>query len=295
MPDQPTDKPYFDPPPPYRRRPMAQLRTARRVGRRRRYRRFSLIVAVLAALTAAAVILSVAFGGRSQPAAKTPAEAVARLLDAARSSDIGAAKAALCREDQRLGALSHLQGLGVIESYTIGAVGTQQGFTVVNASFITSRTSVAQPQVFPVVDQGGSWRVCFSLAINSALSAHPTSGAPTLPGLFVTPVATPTAPSGLVGNGGPQCTGQASGYDVALNYIGSAEIGSSAAAQSCVYRGLVAPAVTAGLAGQLYGPVTQDGAATVIVFHSSATGATVTVTTAREHDARFYVTSVSVR
>jgi hypothetical protein len=90
------------------------------------------------------------------------------------------------------------------------------------------------------------------------------------------------------------CSGSTSGFGVASTYVGAAEIGVPQVAQSCVYHNAVPESVARSLGGRLYGPVTNDQNASVIVFKSTDGATTVTVTTAKESDGNYYVIAVTI-
>ncbi len=169
-----------------------------------------------------------------------------------------------------------------------------------SATFTTLSSSTPSTESFPVVKEGRSWKVCFSTAIDSVQRPSPTNGIPT------TDTATTTAPgsensspasgvstlpSSLPGAAGV-CSGSTSGFGVASDYVGAAEIGVPQVAQACVYQNQVPEAVTTGLAGKLYVPTTTDQNAMVIDFEANDRTRKLTVTTAKEPDGHYYVVAV---
>jgi hypothetical protein len=260
----------------------------------------------------AIVLYAVLSGGTS--GATTPQAAVRTLLDAGKHGDVGKARSVLCSADRALGALSHMPGSGRITDYTVGAVSAQNGVTLVQASFTTSTSPERQSETFPVVKEGGSWKVCFTRTPVGSSAGLP-SGFPTG---FPSNVPSAGSPSGggsanptlPVPSGGPAlpnlpsgigtlpaiaslCQGAESGFGAASTYMGAAEIGVPAVAQACVWHNSVPEAVTRSLFGKLWAPTTTDENAVVIEFASTDGTARVRITTAREPDGHYYVTGVA--
>ncbi|HEY2167123.1 MAG TPA: hypothetical protein VGH01_08155 [Jatrophihabitantaceae bacterium] len=296
------------PPPPMGASPAGTGGTGGGFWRSGRNRALTLGV-VSAAVIIAVVAVLAASGGSS--GASTPREAVQRLLDAGKTNNVHKAEAVLCSSDRALGEVSHLQSSGTITSYSIGDQSTDNGVTMVSATFTTSKNPTPATEQFPVVKEG-SWKVCFTKAIN-ALPNEPSSipsGFPT--GALPSALAPRPATSGPIPSGaatipsvpgvGPVtvpgiaslCQGAASGYGVATTYVGAAEIGVPVVAQACVWHNAVAASVTRSLGGKLFAPQTTDENASVITFHSTDGDTTVTVTTAKEPDGHYYVTGVTV-
>lgn len=298
MPDA-TSPPQFEPPPPYK----STTAGRRTVSRRRRY---GVLAAVAAVVVASGVVLAYGLFFAGSSGAKTPQQAVRRLLDAGMKNDAKKAAAALCASDRKLGQVSHLQSAGRITSYRLGDESSQDGVTFVAASYTTTANPTGTSERFPVVKDSGSWTVCFSRELAASSPNGPSAGAPSgLPSQL--PIRTGSGTPGIVipapSNGRASlpssaaaalCTGSTSGFGAAQNYLGAAELGSSGVAQACVYGDAVPISVTKQLSGKLFIPVTTDQNASVIVFQTTDQRTHVTVTTAREPDGRYYVTAVSI-
>jgi len=129
--------------------------------------------------------------------------------------------------------------------------------------------------------------------VHGSPSGGSTNGVPSRGGA---PGAATTPP---VSNGGPTqlnaalCKFSHSGLEVAATYVGAAESGLAASAQSCVYRNTVTLAVTRSIAGKLYAPLTTDARASVIQFGSTDGLTRLAITTAKESDGHYYVVGVT--
>lgn len=118
-----------------------------------------------------------------------------------------------------------------------------------------------------------------------ATTPRGTTGIPAAPG------GVPSAlPSGI-----SICSGATNSLQAATTYVGAAEVGFGAFAQSCVYRGTVSIQVTQRLAGRLFAPQTTDVNAPVVTFESADGTETLRVSIAREPDGRLYVVGVDLR
>jgi hypothetical protein len=295
--------PAYDPPPAYAPPPPPPA-PASRGGRPP-----GIVAGAIAALIAAVAVIAYFLFSSGSSGAATPQAAVRKLLDAGTTNDVNKAKSVLCNADRAIGQVAHLQSSGTITSYQVGAQTVQNGVTVVAATFSTTKSSTPSTEKFPVIKEGGSWKVCFSreLALlpqslpSGAATGFPlpSQGLPTgVTGLptQLTPPTTPgvTGAVPTIGGVSDLCSGSTSGFGVASTYVGAAEIGVPQVAQACVYRSQVAESVARGLAGKLFGPVTTDPNASVIVFRSSDRSTTVTVTTAKEPDGHYYVIGVTL-
>jgi hypothetical protein len=90
------------------------------------------------------------------------------------------------------------------------------------------------------------------------------------------------------------CVGAQSGaVTVSGFYVGLAESGDTSAAQGCVYHDSVPASTTAKLSGKQFTPTSLDPVGGKLVLKGSD-GTTVTVTTSRESDGKYYVTSVTI-
>jgi hypothetical protein len=299
--------PAYGPPPPYR----APAPPPPAVGSTSASRRNRAIGAVAAVAIVVIGVIAYLLASSGSSGAATPQDAVRRLLEAGRKNDVAKATALLCAGDRAIGQVSHLLTSGTITGYTLGAQTSQSDVTFVAATFSTSRAPVPTTEQFPVVKEGGSWKVCFSREIAALPATLPSGGIPnfTLPTLGV-PGGGPGQPTSAGTGGGAGstigapipsitdigrlCTGSTSGFGVASTYVGAAEIGVPQVAQGCVYRDAVPLSVAQRLSGKLFGPVTADPNASVIVYQSSDGSTRVTVTTAKEPDGRYYVTAVTI-
>lgn len=294
-PPRPVDEPppVYDPPPPYA--PISDNGPGRRrPGRARLAPRTVIVVAAI--VVAAGGVLAYLVSRSSPSGAATPAAAVQRLLDAGQHNDVGKARAALCSGDRALGQLSHLPGSGTIATYKIGMQSVVNHLTVVQASYTTSTSAVATTETFPVVEENGFWKVCFTKAIASVPS-QPTTLSSSSGSLPSASVALPSGlPSGLASLPGAAslCSGSTSGFGVASTYLGAVALRVLPIAQACVYHNQVPESVTTSLSGTLFRPVTTDQNAAVIDFVSTAGTKKVRVTTAREPDGLYYVIDVAV-
>lgn len=176
-------------------------------------RRTTLIgTGAVAAAIAVAVVAVFAFGGGPSSSASTPREAVRKFLDAGKANDRARAKKLLCKQDQTSSLVDDVASGGRITSYTLGADKTINNQRVVVATYTDKDGTQSVP--FPVVQEGGNWRVCLSdiAATLGVPSTFPTpsfgtaqaSGA-TLPG-----TSTPSQSSGAA-----LCAGATSGYQAA--------------------------------------------------------------------------------
>lgn len=249
-------------------------------------------------VVAAAGVVYLALNARSSHVT-TPKDAVRTLLDAGMNNDVKKADTALCASDRAAGQVSHLQSAGRITHYQLGVESDINGVRYVSASYATTSSGpVSTTEQFPVVKEGGSWRVCFTQALATAPSTQPSAvpsvllprhttgpGQPAQPGRTAVP--TGTAAAAL-------CTDSTSSFGVAQTYVGLAEIGVPQAAQACVYQGRVPVSVAAQLKGKVFLSTTEDQHAAVIDFRSTDGSTRLTVTTAKEPDGNYYVTAVSV-
>jgi hypothetical protein len=88
-----------------------------------------------------------------------PRGAAVRLLEASKDQDLAAAQATLCADDISNGFMDQLTSVQVL-SYTINELEEDGDVTIVHASMQTTDEDVEDAQI-PVVQEGGSWRVCF--------------------------------------------------------------------------------------------------------------------------------------
>ncbi|PZS27841.1 MAG: hypothetical protein DLM58_18215 [Pseudonocardiales bacterium] len=256
-----------------------------------------------AVVVAAAVVAYFIFSGGSA-SASTPKDAVKKLLEAGKSNDINAAKKVLCKGDIALGTATDLGSSGKILSYTIGKESKKNGVTVIEVTASTSKDPTPSSAEFPVVKEGGSWKVCFTKLLPTGLptglpSAPTDSGPPTDTGSpsdtgAPTDTGFPSSsglPSGLP-SGISICSASSSALTAAEAYIGAAEIGLTDYAQSCVYQNSVPASVTASLKDTLYVPPSGASSGDTFVFKSVKGDSTVTVKITKEADGHFYVTGV---
>jgi hypothetical protein len=112
-----------------------------------------------------------------------PEEAAARLLDASKSQDIGAAQAALCQRDLDDGFFTDQLSTIHVVSYSINNVSQEEGVSIVHASMETTEDDVTDAQI-PVIQEGGDWKVCFA-SLGDPLDTPDTD--PTIPDLLQRP------------------------------------------------------------------------------------------------------------
>ncbi len=276
-----------------------------------------LAAAGIAVAVAVAVLTYFVFASGSS-GASTPAQAVKGVLEAGRTLDSAKLRDSLCAADRGIAVFAATDRL---KSYAIGATTTTGTDRASVHASITTTGGEQQDIDIPVVKENGHWRVC------------PSSGAGALPGLggtSATPSAsTPSAtapgggptfslptsiPSGLLPSGIPSgilpsnipgalnfCASSSDALTPAEAYIGAAEVGLGPIAQTCVYHDVVPRSVADGLNGKLYAPDGEDrsggngkGPKGVYVFKSLDGNSTVTITTARQSDGKYYVTDVKV-
>jgi hypothetical protein len=116
---------------------------------------------------------------------------------------------------------------------------------------------------------------------------------PGFPAVTIPPVVAP--PNNEPPGGGPTnpCSYMSDPQAVALAYVGTAEIGQTDIAQSCVFRNSVPRSVTASLAastGRLFAPAGSNGSTYEFASLDGHTRLAVTVT--KESDGTYYVTRV---
>ncbi|MEP7019629.1 MAG: hypothetical protein ABI808_03190 [Pseudonocardiales bacterium] len=257
-----------------------------------------------AVVVAAAVVAYFIFSGGSA-SASTPKDAVKKLLEAGKSNDVNAAKKVLCQGDIAIGTATELGSSGKVLSYKIGKQSKKNGVTVIEVTASTSKDPAPSSAEFPVVKEGGSWKVCFTKLLPTGL---PT-GLPSAPSNTVLPptdtgspsdTGAPTdtgfpsssgLPSGLP-SGISICSGSSSALTAAEAYVGAAEIGLTDYAQSCVYQNSVPASVTASLKDTLYVPPSGASSGDTFVFKAVNGNGTVTVKITKEADGHFYVTGV---
>jgi hypothetical protein len=254
-------------------------------------RRTGLLAAIGAAvLVVALVVAYFALSSGSGASASTPKDAVKKLLEARRSSNLNQATKFLCQRDIALGEAGKLDSAGRVVSYSVGPTSRKNGLTTVEATVTTTQSSRPGTQAIPVVKEGGSWKVCFSQGSARLPASAPSSGG-----------ATSSAPSATSSgaSGGPSlpiglniCAASTDRRSTAEAYVGAAEVGLSSFAQSCVYHNSVPPSVTASLSGTLYVPQTSDSGAGRFVFTSPDGRSTVTIEVTKESDGHFYVTGL---
>jgi hypothetical protein len=199
--------------------------------------------------------------------------------------------------------LTQLTRNGKVKSYSIGRV-TQLDSTHATVG-VTVATDQGAPATapFPVVKEGGKWKVCLSGAAlpgSSGPSDFPTgslsgsASAPSgAPSISVPPISLPSIPGGFSNPCGFATTARSA----AITYVGLAEIGQTDFAQSCVYHDAVSKAVTASIktsGSGLYSPSSAAGGSTT-EFKSIDGSSTLEVTATKEPDGKFYVSKVEKR
>jgi hypothetical protein len=277
--------------------------------------------AIGAIVVVAAMILAyfLFFAGAS--GASSPTGAVSHLLDAGKKRDVAAAKKYLCKADLAGGLTSRINADQAIDTYRILGQSKRSDITYVSASVKAVGDPSPSTLDFPVVKEGGAWKVCFRAGGGATPGGAPASGGPTaigtdtgqatapgtnanggnsgntgLPSQLPTgfPSALPSElPTALPG-GASICANAESGRDAAVTYVGAAEIGGTGLAQSCVYQGIVPQATTAKIAGHFFAPRSTDPNATVVDFASVDGSTQLTVTTAKKSDGKWYVVGVKL-
>jgi hypothetical protein len=129
----------------------------------------------------AAVVLVVLIVARSGDGGSGgPEGAAERLLDASKNQDLAAAQGALCQADLSSGFFDDELSSVHVVSYSIKNVEEQGDVSVVHVSMETTDDSVDDAEI-PVVQEDGSWKVCFQRLIGDLGSSDTT-----LPGTDLT-------------------------------------------------------------------------------------------------------------
>jgi hypothetical protein len=269
----------------------------------------SAVVAVLAAAGVGAYFL---FSGSN--ASASPADPVKALFEAGKTGDVTTARKVLCRADIAAGAVGSLANGGRVKTYRIGEVSQKNStHATVSATLTTADTSRSVSANIPVVEESGSWKVCFTEnstgAIVGGVSSRSATGpavpvpipslsipsipvpSVSLPSIPVPPVSLPSIPA--LGN---FCATSVSAFTTAATYIGAIEIGSDDLAQGCVYKNSVPKSVTdeLGAGNKFYVPTNSAGGGPVFNFVTIDRSSTVKVIVTKESDGKYYVTRVHV-
>jgi hypothetical protein len=249
-------------------------------------------IAVLVAILAAAGVGAYFLFSGSSASASTPKEALTKLFEAGKTSDVEAAKKVLCAADIRAGLVDQLQAGGRVTAYTIGKVtNVDSDHATVSATVTTTLTKSPFPQTVPVVKEGGKWKVCYPASgVASTPTALPSSPSTEVPSVIPSITSIPSLPAGAVN----PCQYASSASTAATIYVGLAEIGQDATAQACVYQNSVPASVTASLHASgtsLYAP---NGSSTgpTFEFNSVDGKSKVEVTVTKQSDGKYWVTKV---
>ena len=259
--------------------------------------------AIAVALVAAAAVAAYFVFSGGSASASSPKDAVKKLLEAGKNNDVTAAKKVLCSGDIAIGTATQLGSSGKILTYKIGNQTTKNGVTTVEVTASTTKEPTPTSAEFPVVKEGGKWKVCFSKALSnlptgvpsgfpSGLPTSPTdTGAPTDTGV-PTDTGFPTSLPSSLPSGLNICSSSTNALGAAEAYVGAAEVGLTSFAQSCVYQGSVPLSVTTSLNGKLYGPDSSASSGNHFVFKSTDSSTTVTVEVTKESDGKYWITAV---
>lgn len=292
---------YGEQPPRYGLSPYPEAAPANTGGPGRRTGLWaSIIVAVLVAAGVGAYFLF----SSSDANASGPKRAVQKLLEAGKTGDLAAARTVLCQSDIADGMLTQLGRSSRVTSYSIGSVRqVDPTHAVVDVRVTTAGGRPTTPQ-FPVVKEGGDWKVCLTGAspsggnsVGALPSGAPASlpaGLPTLsaPSLNLPSIQVPSIPA--FSN---PCGFATAARSAAITYVGLAEIGQTDFAQGCVYKNSVPKSVTNGLktsGSGLYSP-TPGGSGATTQFKSIDGSSTLEVTATKEGDGKFHITKVEKR
>jgi len=224
-------------------------------------RKKGLIAGIGALVVAGIVVLVLLLAGVfSSSASASPRDQVKKLLDAGKANNVSAAKKVLCARDQA-GAEQLRQG-GAIKSYTIKSVTTSGNSGAASVTITTSLTPAPISATFPLVKEGGTWKVCPDLSgttISNAPTTGPSdfpsisslpSGVPTnLPSVSLPSISVPNVSSlPTIGPGGINpCQFASSAGEAATIYVSAAETGNVDLAQACVADGAVPRSVAESL------------------------------------------------
>ncbi|MFN2561230.1 MAG: DUF4878 domain-containing protein [Jatrophihabitans sp.] len=260
----------------------------------------SIIVAVLVAAGVGAYFL---FSG-SDANASGPKHAVQKLLEAGKTGDVGAARAVLCQSDIAGGMLTQLQRNGKVTSYSIGSVRQVDPTHAVVKVRVTTASGLPSAPQFPVVKEGGDWKVCLTGGAASgggSVGAVPSGSAASLPvglpSLSVPSLNLPSVNLPSIPAFSNPCGFATAARSTAITYVGLAEIGQTDFAQGCVYKDAVPKSVTNSLktsGSGLYSP-TSGGSGSTTEFKSIDGSSTLEVTATKEADGKFYITKVEKR
>jgi len=216
-------------------------------------------------------------GGGGGGGGSGPKQALEKLLKASQDQDLDAAKSALCREDLSGDMMDTLVDVKVV-SYTIGSVEEKDGYSIVNASVRTEDDEDESDGKVPVVQEDGTWKVCFSKALEDLEDLDiPTTDTTD----FSTDV---TTTSGCDAD-------QNTASEVADRYVSVAAY-SIPDAQLCVYGASVPSSTTEEFGDKYFFYDHSNGDGTYVYTNSDDQTLTVTVT--MESDGRYWVTDASI-
>jgi len=204
------------------------------------------------------VLVLLLAGVFSSSASASPRDQVKKLLEAGKANNVTAAKKVLCARDQ--GGAEQLRQGGSIKSYTIKSVTTSGNSGAAAVTITTSLTPAPISATFPLVKEGGTWKVCPDLGGGTTISNAPTGGSSDFPSASSLPTA--SAPSisvpsisvpnvsslPTIGAGGINpCQYASSAGEAATIYVSAAETGNVDLAQACVASGAVPRSVAESL------------------------------------------------
>jgi len=247
---------------------------------------------VIVALAVGGYFLFSSSSSSNNNAGGSPAGAVKALLEAGKTGNTAAANAVLCKADQTAHIVDSLATAGRITSYSIATTHQSGSHATIESTISTTQGVSNQHLTFPLLKEGGVWKVCFSSAGGGFLTPGPSSPASASTGSQS--VAPPPSSASI-----PNLTNVCASFNdqpfpVATAYITAAEYGQPQIAAGCVWQNSVPASIASQLSGLSLSPDYNSATGAGPYVWTGAGGKKATVTVTKEPDGKYYVTKIEI-